>query len=79
MWAKLGQFTIDAIALNFPTELDSTDCDQIFKVAWCKQFKYLVLGNIKYVFTRFVFIQANIFFLKLKGILTKTDISCAKS
>ena len=27
MWAKLGQFTIDVIALNFPTELDSIDSD----------------------------------------------------
>ena len=49
-----------------------------FKVAWCNQFKFLVLGNIKRVF-RFAFIQAIIFFLKLNRILTKIDVSCVKS
>ena len=42
------------------------------------QFKFLVFGNIKRGF-RFVFIQGNIFFLKLNRILTKIDISCVKS
>ena len=50
---------------------------EIFKVTWCNQFKFLVLGSINRVFS-FVFIQANIFFLKFNRILTKIDISCVK-
>ena len=50
---------------------------------WCdvptQIFKFLVFGNIKSVFIRFAFIQVNFFFLKLKSILTKIDISCVKS
>ena len=38
-----------------------------------------LFGNIKWVSRRFTFIQANIFFLKLKSILTKIDSSCVKS
>ena len=30
IWAKRGQLTTDAIALNFLTELDSTDCSMGF-------------------------------------------------
>ena len=39
----------------------------------------LGFGNIKRIFRRFAFVQANIFFLKLKGILTKIDILFVKS
>ena len=50
-------WALEAIALNSSTELlDFTD--------FTKQFKLLVFGNFKWVFTRFVFIQANIFFFK---------------
>ena len=79
-------WAVVAITLNFSTELDSTDdCYMAFgeiscfKVTWCKQFKFLVFGNIKWVFRMFAFIQANIFFLKLKSILKKINISCIKS
>ena len=62
----------DAIALNFLKKLDSTDCfiwvlersisqsDTIY----LNQFKFVVFDNIKRVFRRFAFIEANIFFLK---------------
>ena len=53
--------------------------DCIFKVTWCNQFKFLVFGNIKWVFRWFAFLQANIFCLKLKRILTKINISWVKS
>ena len=68
-----------AITVNFSKELDSTDCSirgferLDFEVKWCNQFKF------KWVFRRFAFIQANIFFLKLKRILTKLEILCVKS
>ena len=32
----------------------------------CNQFKFFVFGNIKKVFRKFAFIQANIFILKIK-------------
>ena len=73
------------IASNLSKELGSTHCSmQVlerldFYVTLCKQFKFLVFDNIKKVFRRFAFIQANILFLKLKRILTKVDISCVKS
>ena len=62
----------DAIALNFSNKLDSTDCSiwvlerSIFKsdMIHLNQFKFLVFDNIKRVFRRFAFIEANIFFLK---------------
>ena len=53
--------------------------DQIFKVTWCSQFKFMGFGNMKRVFRRLAHIQANIFFIKLKWILTKIDISWVKS
>ena len=70
IWAKYGKWCY-RFTLNFSKELASTDCsmrfcrDQIFKVMWYNQFKFLVFGNIKKVF-RFAFVQANIFFLKIK-------------
>ena len=40
-------WAVDAIALNFSTELDSTDWrDYIFKVRLCMQFEFLVFGKI---------------------------------
>ena len=75
----------DVIALNFSKKLDplTAPCriwrDQIFKVTSCNQFKFLIFGNIKWVFRRFAIIQDNIFvFLKLKSIFTKIDISSVK-
>ena len=41
---------------------------------WCNQFKFLVFDIIARVFI--YRIKTNIFFLKLKKILTKIDISC---
>ena len=38
--------------------------DLIFKVTLCNQFKFLVFDNIKKVFRRFTFTQANNFLLK---------------
>ena len=40
--------------------------DQIFQMTLCNQFKFFVFGNIKKVFRKFAFIQANIFILKIK-------------
>ena len=74
----------DTITFNFSNELDSSACSmQVlerldFKEAGCNQFKLLVFGNVKWVFRRFAFIQTNIFFLKLKSILTTTKILCVK-
>ena len=39
----------------------------------CNQSKFLVFGNIKRVFRRFAFIQANIFFLKIKKDFNKNQ------
>ena len=72
-------WVVDAIALNFSTELDFNNCwrNQIFKIMSCKQFKFLAFLNgfleglslFKLIF----------FFLKLKSILTKIKIPCDKS
>ena len=59
-------WAIDAIALNFSTELDSTrstHCSMGF--GEMKQFKFLVFGDSKWVIRSFAFIQTNIF-LKIK-------------
>ena len=60
-------WAVDAIALNFLKKLDSIDWPMwvLEREVTCNQFKFLVFGNIKRVF-RFAFIQANIFFLKIK-------------
>ena len=74
-----------SVAITFSKELDCTDCcmrvsERLdFKVTGCNQLKFLIFGNIKQVFRRLAFSQANIFFLKLKRVLTKIDVSCAKS
>ena len=43
---------------------------------WCGDVINSVLGLAKWVFRRFAVLQANIFFLKLKSILSKIDIWC---
>ena len=78
-------WAVDAIALNFSTEVDSIECYMglgeiiFFKVTWCNQFKFLVFIDIKWVFRSFVFIQAIVFLNKEVSYLTEVNIACGES
>ena len=80
-WQSIGS---DAITLNFSKGLDFTDChagfgeNRFFKVTWCNQFKLLLFGK-NFFFDGLPLFKLTFFFLKLKIILTKIDISCVKS
>ena len=64
----------DAITLNFSKEL--IRLHRLFHAGF-GEIRLLKWRDI--INSRFASIQANIFFLKLKRILTKIDISCVKS
>ena len=58
------ELAVNAIALNFTTELNFIDCfmgfsEIRFEMTKCKQLTFLVFSNFELVFKRFVFIRAN--------------------